>query len=178
MNPSANAFTPGQGYEVPSSWGRRPVQQPKVRDSSVASVLMSGDYSDLPPVIHRFQKPTIGTPAISRNINESTGAKRVSSNAFMSLHVDPDLQSPLRGATHSTAENRPLANIPFQVVNRTKPSKSLGPSPQRATQMIKGIKDNGSEEVTGEDACKSYTRKITNRQLQLIFHNLVSMRKL
>ena len=153
MDPLANAFTPGLEYEIPSSWD--PGQRPKVRHSSAASVPVSEDYSDLPPVIHRFQKSSMDTSAILKKAKHSTENEGDYLSSSSLLDTEPEVQSPSPGSMKLTTENDLLAKVPFQVVNRTKPSKFGVSTPQKASQLIKSTKDSKSDENTGEGSCKS-----------------------
>ena len=174
MDPSADPFTPDHEYEIPFNWGRQAAQQSKVRGSSAASVPASEDYSDLPPVIHRFQKPPIDSSDTSRKGSKPSRSESNRPIAPSLLDVDPEFQYATVEYKSSTVADDHLTSAPFPMVSPTNLSKPQTQSfPQKVIRPIKSSKNNDLCETTGEGSCKRYVRKEVTRQLRLLLHSLV-----
>ncbi len=159
MDPSADAFIPGQEYEIPHNWGQGQNQQPSVKTTPMVSASSTVDYLHPPPVIHRFQKPVTKSATHSRLQDSSLGIKNETSTTSSLLDVEPEVWPSSLGSMHPFSEGVVVENSAFQTINRTRQTKTGSSSPSKPTQMTKSMKDMRLDENASYGSGKTFGQR-------------------
>ena len=139
MDPSADAFVPGQEYEIPSAWGAG--QQHNTRNAFVALASSMDNHSYLPPVIHRFQKQPTNSAVKFRNQYQSLVTNTRTLQDPASLDVGLQSRPMSLSSRNPSVKDESVESKPFQTVSRAKPSNFDGLPLRTSTQTTKFMEE-------------------------------------
>lgn len=168
MDPSAGSFDLSHEYEISSS----PASQwPKVKALSVGAASASEDYSDLPPVVHRFRKLAIDSTNNTRKIAQPAKGESGGMSVPALSNGDPEVQCSLIVFDHPTATNVHLTGLPLQPVSQViQANPQRQPSPQITPRITKSSSKENFSETVNEESCKCRIKKGRYKQHSFLLY--------